>query len=307
MKIHFLNTIWSDAIILENNHHFAFIDTGSAFYYPMVDRYLKDLKVEKLDFILITHFHNDHYGNTKQIIDNYQIDKLYLKHYYGLDGTTSSGSTSNDEYTNSEMSKYLAILDAANNHNTDTIFLDDFNLDYLTINLDNLELEIYEIRHHLSEMYNDPKGEFYHQKKFNQNFNSACVFFKINNFNVFLGADLTCSKTDIVELKGIAIKTIEKIYQKHDINHIDIYKSCHHGGSGTNPKELCDLLKAKHVIITNTARWLDTYTTCDDLRLANKEVNILTTDHQKYVFDISDKITYQTIKEESLFLTLKKD
>jgi hypothetical protein len=36
LKIHFLNTIWSDAIILENNNHFAFIDTGSKFYFPMI-------------------------------------------------------------------------------------------------------------------------------------------------------------------------------------------------------------------------------------------------------------------------------
>ena len=40
LKIHFLNTIWSDAIILESNNHFAFVDTGSKFYYPMIKDHL---------------------------------------------------------------------------------------------------------------------------------------------------------------------------------------------------------------------------------------------------------------------------
>ena len=60
LKIHFLNTIWSDAIILESNNHFAFVDTGSAFYYPMIKKHLDDLNIQTIDFIIITHFHNDH-------------------------------------------------------------------------------------------------------------------------------------------------------------------------------------------------------------------------------------------------------
>ena len=64
---------------------------------------------------------------------------------------------------------------------------------------------------------------------------------------------------------------------------------------------------AKNVIITNTARWLDTYNTYENLKEAYSDVNILTTDHQKYIFNICDKITYETILEESLFIVLNKD
>ena len=62
LKIHFLNTIWSDAIILENNNHFAFIDTASDFYYPMIKNHLKQHNIIDIDFILLTHFHGDHFG-----------------------------------------------------------------------------------------------------------------------------------------------------------------------------------------------------------------------------------------------------
>lgn len=307
LKIHFLNTIWSDAIILEKNNHYSFIDTGSLFYFPMIEKYLNDLNIKKIDFIILTHFHNDHYGNVANIINNYQVNKLYLKRYYGLDGTTSSGYSSNEEYIENEFKNYHKILESCENNNTEIIFIDELNKDILEINFENSYLELYDINNRLYELYSNPNSEFYHQKKFNENFNSIGVFINEKNHPIFLGADLTCSTTDIIELKGLAIKMINKIYQKHNINHIDLYKSCHHGGGGTNPLELCVLLKPKYTVITNTDRWLDTYNTYDNLKQASNDVIILKTDHQKYIFNIDQDITYQTILEESLFLTLKKD
>lgn len=63
LKIHFLNTVWSDAIILESNNKYAFIDTGSLFYYPMIKNHLQEYNINTIEFILLTHFHSDHYGN----------------------------------------------------------------------------------------------------------------------------------------------------------------------------------------------------------------------------------------------------
>lgn len=306
LKIHFLNTIWSDAILLENNNHFAFIDTGSKFYYPMVSQHLDDLTIKKIDFIILTHFHNDHYGNVYNIIKNYDVDTLYLKKYYGLDGTTSSGFESNEEYILNEFKNYNEIIDIAKERNTKIIYIDELNQNSLDINFEGIILELYDIDNKLYDMYSNPNSQFYNQKRFNENFNCLGVFTKVNNFNIFLGADVTCSSTDIVELKDLSIKMINHIYNKHNISHIDLYKSCHHGGGGTNTLPLCQLLKADYVVITNTAKWLDTYNTYDNLKQANPSVNILPTDHQKYIFNISDTITYETIKEESLFITLNK-
>ena len=307
LRIHFLNTIWSDAILLESNNHYAMVDTGSSFYYPMVSKHLNDFKIKKLDFILLTHFHNDHYGNVSKIINDYNVSTLYLKRYYGLDGTTSSGYSSNEEYIENEFKNYYEILESAKKNNTEVVFIDEFGSDYLEISLNDITLELYDVHNQLNNMYTDISSPFYQVKRFNENFNCLGIFIKLNQFNIFLGADVTCSSTDIVELKELSIKMINKIYQKHNINHIDIYKSCHHGGGGTNTLPLCKLLKAKYTIITNTARWLDTYDTFANLKEANPNSKILVTDYQKFIFNISDTINYQEIKEESLFITLKKD
>ena len=75
LKIHFLNTIWSDAIVIECNNHYGLVDTASSFYYPMVEEHLKKLNVINIDFIILTHFHTDHYGNLSKLINNFNIKK----------------------------------------------------------------------------------------------------------------------------------------------------------------------------------------------------------------------------------------
>ena len=45
-RIHFLNTIWSDCILIESCNHYALIDTGTSFYYPMIKSYLKKFNIE---------------------------------------------------------------------------------------------------------------------------------------------------------------------------------------------------------------------------------------------------------------------
>ncbi|MBR2891829.1 MAG: MBL fold metallo-hydrolase [Bacilli bacterium] len=307
LKIHFLNTIWSDAIVIECNNHYGLVDTGSSFYYPMVEEHLKKLNVINIDFIILTHFHTDHYGNLSKLINNFNVKKIYLKHYYGLDGTTSSGYQSNEEYIENEFKNYYEILNSAKLNNTSICFMDELDQDSLEIDFEGIKLDVFDIKNRLYNMYNDPKSEFYQQKRFNENFDSVGIFIKYGQYNIFLGGDVTCSQTDITNLKELSIKMINKIYSKYQIDKIHLYKSCHHGGGGTNTDKLCQLLQADYVVITNTNRWLDNYDTFKNLKDANPLVTILQTDYQKYIFTINETIRYETINEVSLFITLNKD
>ena len=129
----------------------------------------------------------------------------------------------------------------------------------------------------------------------------------VNKFSVLLGADLTCEKHEINQLDNKAIKLVNKIYQKHNINHIDVFKSCHHGHSHNNPKDLLKLINPNFTIITNTPKWVDNFSTCMDLKQINPEGVILLTDYHKYLFTIDETISYETIDDTSLFIILEKE
>lgn len=307
LKIHFLNTVWSDSIILESEGHFALIDAASKFYYPMVKEYIDKLKIKKFDFILLTHFHSDHYGNMVNVMTDYDFEKFYTKTYVGLEGYSGDGYPSKDDYIAHERAIYNDIIDIASKKG-EIVLLDKLGIDELTIQLNGIDIEIYDLQNHLYNVYNDETSPCYHQNKFSENGNSVGICIYHNNHSVYLGADTGDSNTDIPDFHKQSTRNVSSFYNKHNINHIDIYKSCHHGGGDTNNSDLCKLMNMDYCIITNSPRWLDKWPTYGYIKEGNKKAKILTTDYHQYVFDLSGKrIKLKKIKKESLFITLKKN
>ena len=306
-KIHFFNTIWSDAILLEKEGHFALIDTGSKFYYSDLQWFFNKKKINHFDFIILTHFHSDHYGNLANILNDYVVDTLYLKHYYALDGQNSSGGEGSLDIWQKELANYQAILDSAKINKTKIIFLDDLGKDLEIVDFKDVKLELVDLQNRLFNTYNNKDSEFYQIKRFSENFNSIAIFINHLNHPIFLGADMTDSLTEINGFGKIAEGEVKKFYERSHIDHVELYKSCHHGGSGTNPLTLLELLKMDYLVITNTDRWLNNYTTISDAKKVNKKVKILKCDYHLYTFKIGERIKLKKIRRKSLFLKLKKD
>jgi competence protein ComEC len=55
------------------------IDTGEHDDYNSVINYLKGKNIRKLDYLIITHFHSDHYGESSDIINEFKIDNIISK------------------------------------------------------------------------------------------------------------------------------------------------------------------------------------------------------------------------------------
>ena len=133
-KIHFINVSLdnsgSDAILLESNGHYAMIDTGEDYDFPdgsdprypyrdgtntdyrkvmteRVLRHLKNIGVETLDFILITHAHSDHIGNADELMEHFNVNKIFMKRY------SDSRITDPDRVWDSQY-EYDKVLSVAN-------------------------------------------------------------------------------------------------------------------------------------------------------------------------------------------------
>lgn len=76
LKIYFFNAGKADAIILSKDNHNIMIDTGESNLSSTVLQYFKNNNIERLDYLIITHFDKDHVGSASEIINNIEIGEV---------------------------------------------------------------------------------------------------------------------------------------------------------------------------------------------------------------------------------------
>lgn len=277
MKIHFLKTVWSDMIILEDNHHFAIVDTGMEDQYEELASYLDSVGAETIDFILLTHFHRDHYGNICNLVKNYDVKKVYFKEYGGHDRTTAWGSEADEDYRQSEVEKWHLIRDCiAENSSLEMVE------SVSSIAFEGTTLHLYANENAIQKMWEDVSHpETYHQNVFSENQNSLAVFFEVNGKTVFLGGDMMdCASSH--PLSDYATLRVAKQIGKE----IYLYKAPHHGTKDTSCNKTLEIFKPQVAVITNGKEWLDSYSTVDELKSANPNVEILLTELNDVIVEL---------------------
>ncbi len=280
MELHFLKITWGDIIILKSDDEVALVDTGYDGNFNEISDYLDKLNVKKISFILLTHFHRDHYGSIAQIVKKYDVEKVYFKDYSGLDKTTAWGTIADDNYRNNEMKKCLEIK---------KIILENSNLiqteNIKTIKFGDTELELYNNDNSIKKVYEDDNyKDSYHKILFSENQNSLAIFMKVNGINVFLGGDIFDREAIHPKANYVNYQIASSIKEK-----IDIYKVPHHGTINCNSDKALEIYKPKIAVITNEDEYLKNNSTIyDDLKRANKDVKILLTEKHNIVIKISD-------------------
>ena len=263
MELHFLKITWGDIIILKSDDEVALVDTGYDGNFNEISDYLDKLNAKKISFILLTHFHRDHYGSIAQIVKKYDVEKVYFKDYSGLDKTTAWGTIADDNYRNNEMKKCLEIK---------KIILENSNLiqteNIKTIKFGDTELELYNNDNSIKKIYEDDNyKDSYHKILFSENQNSLAIFMKVNGINVFLGGDIFDREAIHPKANYVNYQIASSIKEK-----IDIYKVPHHGTINCNSDKALEIYKPKIAVITNEDEYLKNNSTIyDDLKRANKD------------------------------------
>ncbi len=102
----------ADSAVLLYMDHTGIIDAGTEEAYPVIDSFLKKNHVEKIDYMILTHYDQDHIGSAVSLIDDYDIEKIYLPDYVSekrhyqelmdrvkpLENVTFVNTTVSDEY-----------------------------------------------------------------------------------------------------------------------------------------------------------------------------------------------------------------
>lgn len=287
-KLHFVQTIWEDCILLESNGEYAMIDTGMPEHFDVIKKYLKKLNIPKLKFILITHFHRDHYGNLDKFLDMYKVDNLYIKRYSKLDGSTNLEKEAVDEYREKEWKKYLAIVEKGNRV-CNVIEIDE-SIKFLS--LGNFNLTLYNTKDRLKEIYNNKDSVNYYKYRYNENYNCVLILVEIFGKTIYLTSDIPDEDVEDEELKFLNLNTLRHINKT-----IDIYKIPHHGVSEYNPIGTLKFVHPKYAIITNWKEELEErFSILNDLETVCPNSKVYLTENNSIVFNFDkDKVEISNV------------
>ena len=217
----------SDAIIIESNGQYAMIDVAVKYQYKRVLRYLRDLGVTKLEFILITHAHYDHMGALNKIIGSgIKVDKLYIKDL--SDGRSEYRSRVKDKIKNARKHG-THVLDVRKSQNQICVCGDiGFRL-YNTVDRSK--------RHNLDE-----------------NINSIAALAVTNGRRLYFTGDIQ-NKSGVNAGKEAA----------KAVGMVDFYKVAHHGYRFNAHTEDLKTINPKYAVITNHPKRKDVPPTIEKL------------------------------------------
>lgn len=78
MQVHYIDVGQADSILINSNGHFMLIDAGNNDDDKLVVSYLQSQGVEKLDYIIATHPHEDHIGGMDTVVDTFDIGNVIM-------------------------------------------------------------------------------------------------------------------------------------------------------------------------------------------------------------------------------------
>ena len=292
MRFHFLKTVWSDIILLQENGRFALVDTGTKEQFPMIRAYLEKENAHALDLILLTHFHRDHYGSLPLLLKSYPVGQVVMQEYSGLDATAADGSPADEAYRESERQKYRDIT-ALTEKRSSLVQAKTLS----SVPFGDHCLHLFNTGNSMRTIYEDPTHpETYHRYVFSENQNSLAVFAKIHGKNIFLGGDMLDLPAAHPLADHVNRKTAATVGEQ-----IDLYKAPHHGTNGTAEMETLSIYRPRIAVITNGEPWLSGYGTERDLRRVNPDVHIYRTQDQHVIAEITEDGRITVIGKEQRF------
>ena len=81
LTIRILETWKSDCILIQLDDTVILMDTADADDYGEISDEIQSLGISRIDYLILTHFDNDHIGSAAKIIEDFEIAEVYMPNY----------------------------------------------------------------------------------------------------------------------------------------------------------------------------------------------------------------------------------
>lgn len=79
LRVHFLDVGQADSVLIQlPNKEVALIDGGNRGDGKFLVDYIKELNIERIDYLIATHPHEDHIGGLPEVVKSFEIGKIYM-------------------------------------------------------------------------------------------------------------------------------------------------------------------------------------------------------------------------------------
>lgn len=88
LAVHFIDVGQADSTLLISDGEAMLIDAGNRDDDELIMNYIDDLGIKGFKYVVFTHPHEDHIGSGEDIVNNYDIDKIFMLDEYdeGMEG-----------------------------------------------------------------------------------------------------------------------------------------------------------------------------------------------------------------------------
>lgn len=270
-KVYFIDTYIdssepSDAILFESNGKYAMVDTGSTLSSTKVVEFLHDLGVEKLEFILITHFQSGNFGGVygksetnNILLSDIKVKRVYMKEYSASDSLFYN-SDGKSLRSMSEITTRRKVRSSMYNTIREYTIQNDISFVTITsaiksLNLGNFDFDLYNTTDRLKAY----SGKCLRNYNCDENSNSIVSYVTVNGRSIYLASDITNQYKD-ASTKYLKYKTEENvaksIFEEHD-KKVDIYKVSNNGYSDSNLANVLKDINPRYSIVTNSVNSFD--------------------------------------------------
>lgn len=81
LKIHYIDVEQGDSILIQQDGRNMLIDTGTNASTDTLINYLHSQSINKIDYLILTHAHEDHIGGADAVIRDFDIGTIYMTKY----------------------------------------------------------------------------------------------------------------------------------------------------------------------------------------------------------------------------------